>query len=334
MLVQYLVGLCCLRRNADAVNVTVGDLVMDTAANKPRDVDVTVTVAEPDGSVRAFKCFEVKREAAPLDVAAVEQLCVKLQDMPSVTNRAIVSASGFTSAAIAKATAHRVELFAMKPWTRPVSEQFPEFPLTGPPSDCIEFRASLLVWLRPWRTYVCVPDGPASFSFEDATQVYSADGGAHARFNNMSAFMEELLMRSTNMLFRLEPALSALRDSSTLPTTSDSEPSERPPWPHSHTLQVREDGVYMRFEHGLAAVDSVTISGQLQWQTTQRTPEYYVLERVPDGAVFAGAAIATGLRDGHLMAIVFAPDSRTTGVHQIELDERHKNMIRKLRLHE
>ena len=29
MLVQYLVGLCCLRNDPDAVDVTVGDLVLD-----------------------------------------------------------------------------------------------------------------------------------------------------------------------------------------------------------------------------------------------------------------------------------------------------------------
>ena len=72
MLVQYLVALCCLRRNPEAVDVTIGDLVLDIAANKTRDVDVTVTLHEDDGTVRAFKAYEVKREGEPLDVAKVE----------------------------------------------------------------------------------------------------------------------------------------------------------------------------------------------------------------------------------------------------------------------
>ncbi len=59
MLVQYVVGLCCLRRNPEAVDVTVGDLVLDTAAGKARDVDITVTLQELDG-IRAFKAYEVK----------------------------------------------------------------------------------------------------------------------------------------------------------------------------------------------------------------------------------------------------------------------------------
>lgn len=50
MLVQYLVGLCCLRWDQDAIDVTIGDMVLDAAADKDRDVDVTVTVAETDGT--------------------------------------------------------------------------------------------------------------------------------------------------------------------------------------------------------------------------------------------------------------------------------------------
>ncbi len=53
---------------------------------------VTVTLREEDGTLSAFKAYEVKREGEPLDVATVEQLCVKLQDMPAVSHRAIVSA--------------------------------------------------------------------------------------------------------------------------------------------------------------------------------------------------------------------------------------------------
>ena len=108
MLVQYLVGLCCLRNNPDAVDVTVGDLVLDTAAKKGRDVDVTVTLKEEDGGVSAFKAYEVKREGEPLDVVTVEQLCMKLRDMPKVTHPAIVSSSNYTDGAIKKAITHKV----------------------------------------------------------------------------------------------------------------------------------------------------------------------------------------------------------------------------------
>lgn len=126
MLVQYLVGLCCVRVSPDAVDVTLGDLVEDTAARKVRDVDITVTMQEA-GTVLAFKAYEVKRERRPLDVAIVEQLIAKFQDMPQVTHRAIVSASGFTDGAIAKADAHAVELYVFRPWEVPKGSEMPSF---------------------------------------------------------------------------------------------------------------------------------------------------------------------------------------------------------------
>ena len=93
MLVQYVVGLCCQRTNPDAVQVELGDLVLDDASGKKRDVDVTVIVRDETGGW-AFKAFEVKDEKSPLDVTVVEQLCGKLNDMSSVTHRAIVSKLG------------------------------------------------------------------------------------------------------------------------------------------------------------------------------------------------------------------------------------------------
>lgn len=136
MFVQYLVGLCCVRVHADAVDVTLGDMVLDPAAEKKRDVDVTVTMREPGGEITAFKAYEVKKESAPLDVSTVEQLGTKLNDMPSVTHRAIVSASGYTTSAIRKGLRHGVDLYTISPWTRPVREQFPELGLERVPQDC------------------------------------------------------------------------------------------------------------------------------------------------------------------------------------------------------
>ena len=66
MLVQYVVGLCCLRWDPDAIDVTIRDMVLDEAAVKERDVDVTVSVAESDRRRLAFKAYEVKREGSPL----------------------------------------------------------------------------------------------------------------------------------------------------------------------------------------------------------------------------------------------------------------------------
>ena len=125
MLVQYLVGLCCLKWHPDAVDVTIGDMVLDPAASKQRDVDITVTISESGSITHAFKAYEVKHEGNPLDVADVEQLCLKLLDMPSVTHRAIVSASGFTSSALSKAARHGVTLLRTSPVDATVARAVP-----------------------------------------------------------------------------------------------------------------------------------------------------------------------------------------------------------------
>ena len=87
------------------------------AASKHRDVDVTVTISQ-DGSITgALKAYEVQHEREPLDVVDVEQLCLKLLEMPTVTHRSIVSASGFTASARSKACCHGITLYELRPWT-------------------------------------------------------------------------------------------------------------------------------------------------------------------------------------------------------------------------
>lgn len=333
MLVQYVVGLCCLRRNPDAVDVTVGDRVLDVAAKKKRDVDITVTLKEADGTVRAFKAYEVKREGEPLDVTTVEQLCIKLRDMPAVTHRAIVSASDFTDGGIAKAEAHDVELFVLKPWTEPVAKRFREFPDVGPPEGFLRrFTSNLLVWVD-WRLLLHVPGGPRSFGYENSAPLFAADGSVHNKFATLTAFSEDLLLRSTEKLFELEPAETIARTFAEAPLADNEDFVAGPAWPHTHTLEVGEDQVHLKFDTNLALLNAVTISGRLQWQRRKRVPEFYVLERVPTGEVFAGAAMADwGSPDGKMFAMIVSPTSRTVGIHTIRLEEKHKNAIRQLKI--
>lgn len=148
MLVQYLVGLCALKWDAAAVDidVTLGDMVEDAASGTRRDVDVTVTVDAPEG-LYAFKGYEVKHWASPMDVTDVEALALKLKDMPSVTHRAIVSTSGYTAPAISKAEYHGVDLFVLKRWQKPIEAQAPDAAsLTGIPLQNINMLNLNLVW--------------------------------------------------------------------------------------------------------------------------------------------------------------------------------------------
>jgi hypothetical protein len=279
------------------------------------------------------KAYEVKREGERLDVAAVEQLCIKLRDMPTVTHRSIVSASGFTDGAIAKAAAHNVQLFVLKPWTEALVDQFPEFKGVGPPDQFLRHvESNLLCWVD-WRLSIVAREGPPSFEYENSTPLFAPDGSVHKEFSNFAKFGDAVLFRSTQILFPLEPAQTIARTFCAKPMVHNDEFEAGPAWPHTHTLSVDKDQVFLRFDACLALVDSVTISGRLQWQRRKRTPEFHILEHVPTREVFSGAAIADwGSPDGKMFAMIFSPDSRAVHIHTIQLQEKHKNAIRQLKI--
>lgn len=203
MLFQYVVGLCCLRRDPEAVDVIIGDSVADAAAGIQRDVDVTITLREADGSLWAFKGYEVKRESQPLDVTIVEQLCMKFNDMPSVTHRAIVSASGYTKAAIAKAKTHKVHLYERADWTQPVSEIIPELERMGLPQHAFRFRTVTLYWRKP-AAFLSVSEGPASFRWERSTPASDDHGNRHPQFENIGAYVDFVEGASSQILWTFD----------------------------------------------------------------------------------------------------------------------------------
>jgi len=334
MMVQYLVGLCCLRHDPDAVEVTIGDMVLDEAAGKERDVDVTVTITDSNSDVSAFKASEVKHEGKPLDVVAVEQLILKLADMPTVTHRAIFSTSGYTDGAQAKAKKHGVDLYSMLPWDRPIAENFPDFPGVGTPGEFLaHFQSSLLYWAEP-KSHFVASAGPESFSFENDTPLFSAEGKKHQQYSTMREYLDEVLMRSTSILCMQSPASTVLK---TFPYNMHNEAEgylAGPAWPHTHTLDLSNDEVYLNLE-GRAPfrLDSVTIAGHLQWRKRIIEPQFHIFERAGDKAIFAGAAIADyGVDDGRMCAMIFPEKGREVGIHRFQIPEKQRNLIRGLKI--
>jgi hypothetical protein len=331
MLVQYLIGLCCLKWHPDAVNVTIGDMVLDKAAGKKRDIDITVTVSESGSITNAFKAYEVKHENNPLDVADVEQLCLKLLDMPSVTHRAIVSASGFTSSAQAKAAQHGVTLYGLHPWTRPLQEQFPALTMQGTAEECFPMTQILLCWINVLYSIVA-REAKGPFSVRSDDKLFDSFGNAHPKYKTFAEYETELLLRSTEMLFTLEPAVTISRTFPVPYTASDGTVPAGPAWPHTHTLDVRGDDVHVETGKGAVRLDLVTINGQLQWQRDTNKALYYVMDQIPGGEPFAGALISTERREGHMTALVFSPKTRDIGIQFVRLAEKHLNCIRGLTL--
>jgi hypothetical protein len=308
-------------------------MVLDTAAGKARDVDVTVTLKETPDVTRAFKAYEVKREKTALDVADVEQLCQKLLDMPSITHRAIVSASPFTAPAQAKARQHGVELYVLLPWEERLDAQFPALPMKGLPQECIRFSRTLLYWVDT-QLAVVAADAKNEFEITAVDRLSRADGSPHQGFPTFADYAFELQLRSTEILFPLEPAETIRRTFSPTPIGAESAVALGPRWPHTHTLDVERDGVFFSTNGGLVQLTSVTINGSLQWQQTNEKPIYYVIERLPDRTPYAGAVVATGAREGTMYGLLFSPTSRDVSVHNVHLANKHLHAIRMLKLKE
>jgi hypothetical protein len=140
--IHYLVGLLSMSSHQEDVDVELGDYVHDARSESKRDVDVTITVRNKDGTLSAFKGLEVKALSRKLGTHQVDGLIRKLQDMPSITHRAVVSASGFTLPAIRKATSHGVELYELKAWNP--SEGFDFFQCKDVPAVHTEYG-----WSQP-----------------------------------------------------------------------------------------------------------------------------------------------------------------------------------------
>ncbi|WP_143277405.1 hypothetical protein [Bordetella genomosp. 9] len=334
MLVQYLVGLCCLRYDPNAIDVTIGDMVLDEAAEKERDVDVTVTIVDDNGEISAFKASEVKHESKPLSVSTVEQLILKLNDMPKVTHKAIFSTSGYTDGARKKAVSHGVDLYTLQPWENRIENDFQDFPGVGTPSEFLsQFSANLLCWPQYKLSITCAPGCPTLFTIADGEQLYDRTGSTHQVYSTFGEYKHAVLLRSTEILYALEPAETVLH---TFPygLREQGDCSVGPAWPHTHTLDVRADKVYAKVGEGQPfRIDSITISGYLQWQRRNSRPKFNILKRVADGAIFAGAAVAAyGVDDEQMFAMIFPDKGRELGIHLFSIPEKQKNMIRMLKI--
>ena len=334
MIVQYLVGLCCLRHDPDAIDVTVGDMVMDDAAGKERDVDVTVTLTSDDGEITAFKASEVKDEGKALDVTIVEQLILKLSDMSKVTHKAIFSTSGYTDGACSKASSHGVDLYTLKPWSRPISQDFPDFPGVGAPGEFLaQVQSSLLYWAEHHMHFVVSGD-PESFALPDETPVVSVNGKAHTGYATLLDYKNALLMRSTGILCMQEPASTVKKTFPCVMIEKCVGHLAGPAWPHTHTLDLASDGAYLQLNgNNRFELVSVTISGHLQWRKRTIEPEFMILERMSDNSIFAGAAVADyGVDDGRMFVMIFPEKGRELGIHSIQIPEKQRNMIRELKI--
>ena len=240
-----------------------------------------------------------------------------------------MSSSGYSDAAISKANHHGIDLYQFKKWEKPLSEQFPDLaPMSGLPAEHIRGIALNLCW--PVADYWLGTHSPP-FEIAADDKLFGPDGKVHSEYKRFSDFTEAMLFRSTEQLSRVKPVVAradeldnAHRDKLPLP--------DEPQWEYAHTLDTKDDEVYVKAgDENLYQIEHLTISGELRWEAQEVV--HSVLERVPDGEVFAGALVAGSDAPGMMAAVIFPPKGRNVMVNPyFRLDKRHLNSIRNLKI--
>lgn len=143
--IHYITGFLYVLMRRDDVTIVLGEKVFDEASESRRDVDIVIATSGEHG----LAGIEVKDEGRPLHVGLVEAICQKFADMPSITRRTIVSASGYTSPALRKASAHGVQCFKIERGNVPPFWTIDLSHVSEIPVSYLEWREGPRVALQP-----------------------------------------------------------------------------------------------------------------------------------------------------------------------------------------
>lgn len=143
--IHYVTGFLYVLTRREDVSIVLGEKVFDEASESRRDVDIAIATAGEHG----LAGIEVKDEGRPLHVGLVEGICQKFADMPSITRRSIVSASGYTAPALRKAAAHGVQCLRIVRGKLPPFATIDLSQVTEIPVSYLEWREGPNVALQP-----------------------------------------------------------------------------------------------------------------------------------------------------------------------------------------
>lgn len=280
--IHYLVGLLTRTQEANDVAIELGDMVYDSAAKKERDVDITVSHADQDGAIKIYKGIEVKDHTTrPLNVQHVEQLCLKLDDMPSITHKSIVSASGYTDGAISKAQAHEVELLEIVDWPNPnegFNVKFEDSAFTMIESE----------WVNGPHVRINISEkDQAKFpkKIDPALKVVTESGDPYPNVLNIA-----------DLSLHAHSAVSDQLQKQTGPTTVKHGEAK------SLKTTVRFDKIpYIRLTTGLVAVENCLVTGKVEYHVHDK-PVFKVLRQQGSDKPLTGCAIVE-MKNQNLMGI-------------------------------
>ncbi|MFH1417172.1 MAG: restriction endonuclease [Planctomycetota bacterium] len=311
--VHYLVGLLTQISSPENVEIILGDMVQDNIADKKRDVDITVTYKDANGLISAFKGIEVKRHSRPLDVTHVEQLSAKLNDMPDLSHRGIVSASGYTEPAKKKAEAHGVDLFSLIQWYNTM-EGFEH--IRFPPGFCI--KEMILIWAgRPLLTYNPSENIPDE-TRDQITKNTSVSGVAGSEDNSHITIQQLSDRLNLN-------ALTVLKDREDIKSLAPGAEKQ------VKCLLKGIDGIYVNLKDSKLYLKQALLQGKVKWNERSISPEFKILIKEGELKPYVGCAIAE-LSQGNLIGFTVSQVDRALKLINIPLSERNREKIKLIKL--
>jgi hypothetical protein len=309
--IHILIGLLTLVTSPDSVEIMLGDLVYDAKAEERRDVDVTVTYKDTAGLISAFKGIEVKKHTRPLDVTHVEQLCIKLNDMPEISHKSIVSASGYTRPARKKADAHGVNLYSLIPWNNTI-EGF----------EHIQFAPNF-VMQQQTLSWVSQPSVTFGLDVLDPNQLI--------RINKDTPVCN--LARDELELRTLQQLSDRLSISAVQQLISNEEIKAVSPGVEKEVRFLFDDleNTCLDVQGSKIRLKQVLVEGLVVWKAHDLSLEYKVLVRDGELKPFVGCAI-TEMREGNLGGLTVSQFDRTIRFINIPVSERNRKKIQQIKL--
>jgi len=307
--VHYLVGLLSLVSTPENVEILLGDFVHDVSIDKLRDVDVTVTYKDADGSISAFKGIEVKKHSRPLNVTHIEQLAAKLNDMPDINHRAIVSASGYTKHALRKAEAHKVDLFSLIPWDNPM-EGFEHLHF----SPDFSIKQKTLIWVDGPRI-AFNPNEQIPDQIRNKLTSQSCIRKADGTQDNKCKTVQDLSQRINQAVLR---------------TVMDQEPIKSMRLDAEMNVKYfyrKIDDFYLDIKGLRLHLKEALLQGNVKWIEKSVWPEFKVLVKEGELSPYVGCAIAE-LTNGNLIGFTVSQADRSLKQISIPLSDRNQKKIR------
>jgi len=302
--VHYVVGFLSLAAGPENVEVELGDFVYDRASRTRRDVDVTITTRSADGSCTAFKGLEVKAHTRRLGSEHVEQLAQKLTDMPLITSRAIVSASGFTKPAIRKAEYHRVDLYELRDWDPATGYEYFKAETVPAARESYGWVGNLEVRINPHREHTV-----------EERLILSSDP-------------EMVFEDPPESTYKLSAWLSDIGKLAAKEAASRAGPVPKEGRQQKHatvTVQFTDEAFAVKDEKRVA-ITSVGFSGTLERRVEQLPSVMKALYKLGSAQPIAGCAISDFGGDFGLIALIIS-DRRTLEVARVPIADRNKRKI-------